>query len=167
MTSIHADEAEGFVTQDAIGNGTRLAPRGSTLVMVRGMGLHQQVRVSQTRRDVSFNQDVKALVPGKIESSLLLFSLLDAQAELLSRVESSGHGTGKLPSEVLLAHPITMAQSGEQKALARAFDALNDRIASAREQSRTLAAIRDALLPRLLSGDLPLRHAERLAEAAL
>lgn len=32
------------------------------------------------------------------------------------------------------------------------------------EQSRTLAALRDALLPRLLSGELRVREAERLVE---
>jgi hypothetical protein len=34
--------------------------------------------------------------------------MLDAQEELHKRVETSGHGTGKMPSEILLAHPITM-----------------------------------------------------------
>ena len=67
--------------------------------MVRGMGLHEGVRVSQSRRDLAFNQDVKAMDPTHIEPSLLLFALLNAQEELLGRVESSGHGTGKLPSD--------------------------------------------------------------------
>lgn len=39
MTEIHADAADAFVTPGAIGNGTRLVPKGSTLGMVRGVGL--------------------------------------------------------------------------------------------------------------------------------
>lgn len=35
------------------------------------------------------------------------------------------------------------------------------------EESRTLAAIRDALLPRLISGELRVPDAERMVEAAL
>jgi len=166
MTSIHADEAEDFVTPNAVGNGTRIAPSGSTLVMVRGMGLHHEVRVSQARRDVTFNQDVKALVPDGIEASLLLFAMLDGQAELLGRVESSGHGTGKLPSEILLGHSITMPPAREQKHLARILDALNDRIASSRQETRALAAMRDELLPRLLSGELEVSTPDRLTEAS-
>jgi type I restriction enzyme S subunit len=160
MMSIHADEADDFVTPRAIGNGTRLAPAGSTLVMVRGMGLHQEVRVSQARAPVTFNQDVKALVPKGIESSLLLFALLNGQAALLSRVESSGHGTGRLPSDLLLAHRIAMPSDVSQRALAVHFDAINDRIASARAESRTLAELRDHLLPKLMSGELRVGAAE-------
>jgi len=165
MTSIHADEADDFVTPSAVGNGTRIAPRGSTLVMVRGMGLHQEVRVSQARWDVTFNQDVKALVPKAIEPSLLLFALLDGQQELLGRVESSGHGTGKLPSEILLGHPIAMPPPGIQKQLAAFFDALNDRIGAVRAESRTLTKLRDGLLPRLLSGQLVIPETTGVAGA--
>lgn len=160
MTSIHADDADDFVTRKAIGNGTRLVPAGSTLVMVRGMGLHQKVRVSQARAAVTFNQDVKALVPNGIESSLLLFALLNGQASLLSQVESSGHGTGRLPSDILLAHRIAMPSGIAQRALAAYFDAVNDRIASARAETRTLAELRDHLLPKLMSGELRMRAAE-------
>lgn len=154
MTSLHADEADDFVHPAAVGQGTRIAPIGSTLIMVRGMGLHKEVRVSQVRADVTFNQDVKALVPRGIAPALLLFALLNAQQELLTRVESSGHGTGILPTEILLGYPLVMPPLSVQRKLAVAFDALNDRIAAARAESRTLATLRDTLLPKLLSGEL-------------
>jgi type I restriction enzyme S subunit len=164
MTEIHADSAEAFVTREAIGRGTRLAPPGSTLVMVRGMGLHEKVRVSQARAEVTFNQDVKALVPRTIEPILLLHALLDAQDELLGKVESSGHGTGKLPSEILLAHVITMPPRQVQARLATVFESFGDRIATARNENKTLAELRDLLLPRLLCGELRVREAERAVE---
>jgi type I restriction enzyme, S subunit len=165
MTSIHADETDAFVTRDAVGNGTRIAPAGCTLIMVRGMGLHQEVRVSQARREVTFNQDVKALVPRQIEANLLLFAMLDAQEVLLGRVESSGHGTGKLPSEILLRYPIAMPPSEVQGQLAGVFTNMNDRIAATRNETRNLAELRDHLLPRLLSGELPVTAARRVLEA--
>jgi type I restriction enzyme S subunit len=67
MTGIHADQADEHVSELAIKNGTRIAPALSTLVMVRGMGLHEFVRVSQARRDVAFNQDVKAIVSDRFD----------------------------------------------------------------------------------------------------
>jgi restriction endonuclease S subunit len=164
MTSIHADECDDHVSEQAVGNGTRIAPKGSTLVMVRGMGLHDGVRVSQAREDVTFNQDVKALVPRTIEADLLLFAMLDAQEELHKRVETSGHGTGKMPSEILLAHPITMPPREVQRERAIHISALNDRIGASRSESRSLARMRDDLLPRLLSGELPVDGAERAVE---
>jgi type I restriction enzyme, S subunit len=159
MTAIHADEADAHVTEGAIGNGTRLAPAGSTLVMVRGMGLHEGVRVSQARRAVTFNQDVKALVGSSIDSTLLFFALLQAQSLLLDRVESAGHGTGKLPSEVLLAVPIVMPDRPTQHHLSEPLRVMNDRIAAARDESRALAALRDTLLPKLISGERRATHA--------
>ena len=164
MTAIHADEADEYVTQQALGNGTRLTQSGSVLVMVRGMGLHQHVRVSQARKEVAFNQDVKAMVPRSIQPSLLLFALLDAQADFLGRVESSGHGTGKLPTAVLLARPITMPDCDIQSGLTKAFDVMNNRIGIARGECRTLASLRDTLLPKLISGDLRVKDAERIVE---
>jgi type I restriction enzyme S subunit len=160
MTAIHCDQAEQFVTERAVGNGTRLAPAAATLVMVRGMGLHQKVRVSQARQSVTFNQDVKALVPRGIAPSLLLFALLGAQSTLLTKVESSGHGTGKLPSDALLGYRIAMPDGLLQLELAAPFDAMNDRIATAREATRTLSALREALLPKLISGELRVPAAE-------
>jgi type I restriction enzyme S subunit len=154
MTEIHADDAEEYVTDKALGAGTRLASSGCTLVMVRGMGLHERVRVSQARRDVAFNQDVKALVPQRIHPSLLLFAMLDAQGELLGRVESSGHGTGKLATDVLRSHPVAMPGPPLQARLGSVFDNINARIGVVRDESRSLAALRDALLPKLISGEL-------------
>lgn len=49
-----------------------------------------------------------------------------------------------------------------------AFDAITQpvflRIEEARKESRTLAALRDALLPKLISGELPVKDAERIVE---
>jgi len=154
MAEIHCDEPEAFVSPAAIGNGTRLAPAGCTLVMVRGMGLHVGVRASQAREDVAFNQDVKALRPIDLEPVLLLFAVLDAQEALLAHVESSGHGTGVLPTGALARHPIAVPPGPARKAIAGRLELLNGRIGVARAQARTLASLRDALLLRLLEGRL-------------
>ena len=164
MTSIHADECDDHVTEQAVGRGTRIAPKGSTLVMVRGMGLHDGVRVSQAREDVTFNQDVKALVPKHIEADLLLFAMLDAQQDLHKRVETSGHGTGKMPSDMLLVHPITMPPREIQRERVVHIAAMNDRIAANRAESKNLARLRNELLPRLLSGELSTASGESLAQ---
>ena len=100
-----------------------------------------------------------------MEPSLLLFALLHGQEELLTRVESSGHGTGRLPTEVLLAYATTMPPGKVQGKLSPVFDDINDRIAIARRESRILAALRDTLLPKLISGELRVNDAERFVAA--
>jgi type I restriction enzyme S subunit len=49
----------------------------------------------------------------------------------------------------------------EKQAIARPLRSLQDRIWNNVDESRTLAALRDLLLPRLLSGELRVRDAER------
>ncbi len=53
-----------------------------------------------------------------------------------------------------------------RKAFSRSTGAIFDRIAACDRESRTLAALRDALLPKLMSGELHVQNAEALIEEA-
>jgi type I restriction enzyme S subunit len=161
MTSIHVDKSDQTVTAAAIGNGTRLVPEGSVLTMVRGMGLHQGVRIAQAKREVTFNQDVKALVPKWGDGSFLLFALLDSSYYLHTKVQASGHGTGVLPTDVLDDLSFAVPPVDIRDKLVEPLVNLNAKIRSNSQASATLIALRDTLLPRLLSGEIPIEHAER------
>ena len=166
MTSLHVSTSDELVTPAAIGNGTRMAKSGSVLLMVRGMGLHQGVRISQARGDVSFNQDVKALIPRRIAPSHLLFAMLDAAPFLFSKVETSGHGTGKLPTDIIETVAFVSPTGPEYAQLLAPLEAINEKIALNNEENVTLAATRDLLLPKLMSGEIRVREAEKIVEAA-
>jgi len=166
MADIHVSGSEDRVTASAIGNGTRIAPNGSTLLMVRGMGLHQGVRISQARRDVAFNQDVKAFVPKDVEPSLLLFAMLSIAPSLFERVESSGHGTGKLPTEVIESCQFAIPPPCVRTRLASYIDNINERIASSVAEAESLASILDLLLPKLMSGEIRIKDAEKMVGEA-
>jgi type I restriction enzyme S subunit len=165
MTSIHVDRSDESVTDAAIGNGTRLVSEGSILVMVRGMGLHQGVRICQARREVTFNQDVKAFVPKWGDGTFLLFALLDASPYLFSKVQASGHGTGVLPTDILEGLSFAVPPADVRDALTQPLAAFNAKIASNNRESETLIALRDTLLPKLISGELRLKTAEKIVEA--
>ena len=49
------------VTAEAIGNGTRLAPAWTSYIAVRGMSLHNEIRVLRPSFAATFNQDIKAI----------------------------------------------------------------------------------------------------------
>lgn len=51
----------------------------------------------------------------------------------------------------------------EQQAIAGVLGALDDKFAANMAENRTLVAIRQALLPRLMSGDLGVRDVEEFA----
>ncbi len=161
MTGIHVNDSDDRVSEDAVGNGTRLVPKGAVLVMVRGMGLHQGVRISEAQRDVTFNQDVKAVVAKTVPGTFLLYGLLHAAPMLLSKVHASGHGTGVLSTEFLDQLSFTVPPYDRIAALVQPLVTLNSKLATNDGEARTLATLRDSLLPVLLSGKLSVRSSAR------
>lgn len=60
MYDLVVEKADHYVTPLAIGNGTRIAKKGSILILVRGSMLFKRVPICVAGIDVAFNQDVKA-----------------------------------------------------------------------------------------------------------
>lgn len=167
MMTLHAFDSDEHVTEEAVGNGTRLVPRGTVLVMVRGMGLHQGVRISQAQRDVTFNQDVKALVPTTVNGDFLLFAMLDAAQYLFGKVQASGHGTGVIPTDIIQSLRFAVPPDDVLTELTDPLTNVNRRIHANAMESLTLSALRDTLLPKLLSGELPVPAALTATEEAV
>jgi type I restriction enzyme S subunit len=65
----------------------------------------------------------------------------------------------------LLKYPIVLPSGEVAEALGDAVSPLFKQLKALDEQSRTLAAIRDVLLPKLLSGELSVVQAEQAVEA--
>jgi type I restriction enzyme S subunit len=68
--------------------------------------------------------------------------------------------------DVVAATRVIMAPNPLVDVFARVVDPLLAKIGAAEQESRTLAALRDALLPKLISGDLRLDDPERILERA-
>ena len=65
------------VTEKGARNGTRSVNAGAVLILVRGMTLMKDVPVGVACRAVTFNQDLKALIPNeKVDSYYLAYSLV-------------------------------------------------------------------------------------------
>jgi len=146
MYSTWLEDAEDKITELGAANGTRLVDEGAILVLVRGSMLHQRVPIGMTLRRVAFNQDVKALVskPG-IEPKFLLYFLLAKEPELLSMVEFTGIGAGKLDTNRFQSMPIRIPPLETQRAIAHILGTLDDKIELNRRTNQTLEAIAKAL----------------------
>ena len=85
------------------------APKGSTLILVRGMTLLKDFPVGYATRELSFNQDVKALVPSKnVDGLYLSFLLSGDKHKIMNLVSTAGHGTGRLDTNLLKQHPVNL-----------------------------------------------------------
>lgn len=110
------------VTKRALGNGTRLAPRGSVLIVVRGMILAHTLPVAHAERPVAFNQDMKALVPRQgVDGEFVMLWLTAHAPRLLAMASEATHGTKRIPTSDLVAVRLTLPPLPEQCTIAAAL----------------------------------------------
>ncbi|MDX3246990.1 restriction endonuclease subunit S [Streptomyces sp. ME18-1-4] len=158
-------KSERRVTELGVRNGTRLVPKGTILFVVRGMSLTTEFRVGVAQREVAFGQDCKALIPHPgIDSATLFLAIRSQSAKVLGMVDLAGHGTGRLVTERVASLPVRLPQGEAAVEFAARSGALLDRAVAVTNENRTLADLRDTLLPQLLSGKLRVRDAVRAVE---
>jgi type I restriction enzyme S subunit len=76
-------------------------------------------------------------------------------------------GRQRVPSESLSHYLLAMPNAELAAFFGQVVKPLFNRASMSARESRTLAALRDTLLPKLLSGELRVKDAEKIAEAAL
>lgn len=146
MKSGRLSESDRTLTQKGLEQKSRLARKNDVLLLVRGSELHKRIPVGVATRDVAFNQDVKALrAKNGISSTYLYYWLTAHEPMLLSKVEHTGIGAGKLDTAVLKALPVEVPPVEEQRAIAHILGTLDDKIELNRKQNETLEAMARAL----------------------
>lgn len=97
-------------------NVAKLAPTNTLLILVRGMTLHKDLPLAITKKELAFNQDIKALTTCKEILPMFLMIYLSSQKhKVLKLVDSAGHGTGRLDTDLLKNFPISYPSLSEQK----------------------------------------------------
>jgi type I restriction enzyme S subunit len=97
----------------------KIAPKGSSLILVRGMTLLKDFPVGYAMRDLAFNQDIKALVPCNNLDGLFLSFLLSGHKHFIRQlVSTAGHGTGRLDTESIKEYPVNIPPLPEQRKIA-------------------------------------------------
>jgi type I restriction enzyme S subunit len=146
LTDRRLDSSDRRLTLVGVENGSRIAPAGATLILVRGMSLLKEIRIGQAIRDLAFNQDVKALVPApRVDAWFLTYALLARRPELLRMVHQAGHGTGVLATDLLRSLSITLPPLEEQRRIAGVLGALDDLIDTDRDLVDTLVEQADSI----------------------
>ena len=152
----YVDDAEEYVTRLGATNGTRLAPANSVLIVVRSMSLAKGLQVALTRRELAFNQDIKAILPaGDVHPRFLLYALWGSHDALHVLVDEASHGTKRLRTDVLAQFPLPLPPWDEQERIVAVLGALDDKIDSNRRLEQRLDATAEELF----------RHAEREADS--
>jgi type I restriction enzyme S subunit len=126
MKTLRISDAQDHISEAAVeASSVRMIPAGSLLMVVRGMILARAFPVALTTREVTINQDMKALLPFESETNqFLLVALRAYEPEVLRAVERSTHGTCKLPTEFLEGFLIGIPPLAEQRQIVATVDQL-------------------------------------------
>jgi len=139
MTQRRIYDTELHVTEEGAENGSKLVPENTVLVVVRGMSLAKEFRISLTGRPVTFNQDLKALQPSpKIDPGFLFYYLHSQSHAIRDSATDASHGTKKLESRVLETWPLPVPDLPEQQNIASILSAYDDLIENNRRRIQLL-----------------------------
>lgn len=148
-------ETEKCITQAAIENSTtRLAMRGDVLVASAGQGLTRG-QTSYCALDTYINQSVVCVRANlKLTTPAWIFYNLARRYEELRGISDSHSIRGSLTTKLLASLRVLSPPPPLSQRFGETADLLLVAQADHRRRARTLARVRDTLLPRLISGKL-------------
>jgi type I restriction enzyme S subunit len=101
-------------------------------------------------REMSFNQDVKALRPKEgVDSCFLAWLLTASKQRFLEMVSVAGHGTGKLDTDEVKAIVLSIPSPDEQQYIASCLSSLDDLISAAVQKIEALRTHKRGLMQQL------------------
>jgi restriction endonuclease S subunit len=141
---------------------TKLAPVGSLLMLVRGMGLANGIQIGEVTAPVAFNQDIRAIHPlrASVLPRFLLLALRNSfvNGEGERVLSSAAHGTLKIDTEALRQIVIPLPPLPEQRRivgiLSEAFAGVSTAKANAERKLTALEALKKSLLHQAFTGQL-------------
>lgn len=149
------NDAIDHVSEEGVSAGSRMAPEGAVLLLVRGMGLAKDLPVATITRPMAFNQDVKALVPREFGGWFLRAAIYAGKDRLLGQIVASAHGTMTLNLNdvqgMLLACPSDPEEADEIVAV---LQSIEEKIKLHRERRRVLGELFESLLLRVMTGEV-------------
>ena len=155
VSEIH--ESDQHLTPEAVAVGSKMAPVGATLLLVRGSALHNEIRAGLVVAPVCFNQDIKALVPSpRIVPKFLTYSLLGRTQDLLKLVSTASNSAGVLDTKLVQSFEIYLPPNPEQRAIAEALSDVDGLLAALEVLIAKKRAVKQAAMQQLLTGKIRL-----------
>jgi type I restriction enzyme S subunit len=135
MTQTRIHDTPLRITVDAAQAGSRLVPANTVLGVVRGMSLANEFRVAITKREVAFNQDLKAFAcEPDVDPEFLFYALLARRESIRDLSTEASHGTKKLETQVLADFRIAVPDIDIQRRAVRLISAYGDLIENNRRR---------------------------------
>lgn len=122
-------DSEEKLTDTALNGRITILPSKSILIVVRGMILAHTFPVALTDREVTFNQDMKGIIPNSDLSAEFVFHWFkNNSARILQVTEESTHGTKRLATDILYGMQIPIPSLAKQEEVVAVFEAFRTKL---------------------------------------
>ena len=129
MRGLIYSDSELKITKAGLKRGSKLASKGTLLILVRGSMLFNKIPIGIASKDVAFNQDVKSVAVNDYSTSEYILNWFMAfESKILNMVTGTGIGAGKLDLQELKALEVKIPSLLEQQNIASFLSLLNERI---------------------------------------
>jgi type I restriction enzyme S subunit len=146
MTKRFLSDDNPKITPAGLDAGSRIAPKGATLILVRGSGLFNYIPICFADKEVAFNQDVKAICPKRgTDAAFLHFWIESLRPRLKENLGVTGIGAGKFDTDFLKRLPFPDISEAKQQEIASVASAFDRKIDCNRRMNETLEAMARAM----------------------
>lgn len=127
------DSAEETLTTEGVAAGSKLMPKDTIMIVVRGMILAHTFPVARTLVPAAFNQDMKALVVSdEYRPKYIQYWFEYAAPRYLRLMSESSHGTKRLESDKLFSLAVPRLDLEEQDNFIAQVDGVREAVSKAK-----------------------------------
>lgn len=118
------------ITKQGLDAGSKLAPKGSLLLLTRGSGLFKRIPLAIVEKDVAYNQDIKCIeaTAEGISNRYLFYTLKALEPAISAMLETTGIGAGKLATDRLKALRIPVLDEAARLRVTYIADCINGKL---------------------------------------
>ena len=160
--SMHTDKlfkSDVNITELGLKKGSKLAPKNSILILVRGSMLFNKIPLGIATDDVAFNQDVKCIRVKEKLSPLYLFQWFKAKEfTIQNKVTATGIGAGKLDTDDLQNLEIYLPIEKEQTKIAEFLSTVDDKISQLSRQLELLNQYKKGVMQKIFSQEIRFKN---------
>lgn len=161
MRGIEYSNSELKLTAEGLKNGSRLARKGSLLILVRGSMLFKTIPIGIVSCDVAFNQDVKSIVVKEgVIVRYILYWFIASEHKVLDMVVGTGIGAGKLELQDLKKLKIALPSLPEQHKIASFLTAIDTKIELLTKKKILLEQYKKGVMQQLFSQKIRFKDEE-------
>lgn len=149
------------ITEEGLKSGSKLAKKGTLLILVRGSMLFNTIPIGMVMRDLSFNQDVKSISVHEVTTSLfILYWFISNESKVLNMVTGTGIGAGKLDLPDLKSLNISLPSLSEQLKIANFLSIVDEKLQTLKKKKSLLETYKKGVKQKIFSQELRFKDNE-------